>query len=67
MGPSTVRAQPVTPLGVEHAVGLALGRAHSCARLVNGAISCWGVNNFGQLGDGSTLLRAAPVATNGFP
>jgi alpha-tubulin suppressor-like RCC1 family protein len=67
MGPSTVRAQPVTPLGVERAVGLALGRAHSCARLANGAISCWGVNNFGQLGDGSTLLRAAPVATNGFP
>jgi alpha-tubulin suppressor-like RCC1 family protein len=67
MGPSTVRAQPVTPFGVEHAVGLALGRAHSCARLASGAVSCWGVNNFGQLGDGSTLLRAAPVATNGFP
>lgn len=67
MGPSTVRAQPVTPLGVEDAVGLALGRAHSCVRLRNGAVSCWGVNNFGQLGDGSTLLRAAPVATNGFP
>jgi eukaryotic-like serine/threonine-protein kinase len=67
MGPSTVRAQPLTPFGVEHAVGLALGRAHSCARLADGAVSCWGVNNFGQLGDGSTLLRAAPVATNGLP
>ncbi|HTV18143.1 MAG TPA: protein kinase [Polyangiaceae bacterium] len=67
MGPTLVRTQPVIPGGIERAVGLALGRAHSCARLRDGAISCWGVNNFGQLGDGSTLLRAAPVATNGFP
>jgi alpha-tubulin suppressor-like RCC1 family protein len=67
MGPSTVRMRPVASLGVKYAVGLALGRAHSCARLEDGAVACWGVNNFGQLGDGSTLLRAAPVATNGFP
>jgi len=67
MGPSTVRPQPVAPRLAEGAVGIALGRAHSCVRLVSGAVSCWGVNNFGQLGDGSTLLRAAPVATNGFP
>jgi len=41
---------------------LALGRAHACAVVgasdgsyTNGNIKCWGANNAGQLGDGSTL------------
>jgi len=67
MGPSTVRATPIDVAGLEDVVGLALGDAHTCARRANGAIACWGVNNFGQLGDGSTILRAAPQPVSGFP
>jgi alpha-tubulin suppressor-like RCC1 family protein len=29
---------------------LVLGSAHSCARLDNGSLQCWGLNNSGQLG-----------------
>ncbi|HSS03155.1 MAG TPA: hypothetical protein VLM79_39100 [Kofleriaceae bacterium] len=32
---------------------IAAGESHSCA-VVNGAAMCWGLNNFGQVGDGST-------------
>jgi len=40
---------------------LALGRQHTCA-LVDGAVSCWGRNDLGQLGDGSGAQQIAPVA-----
>jgi hypothetical protein len=41
---------------------LAAGPAFTCALLDDGAIRCWGANGSGQLGDGSTLDRHAPVA-----
>jgi alpha-tubulin suppressor-like RCC1 family protein len=46
------------PLGVD---AIALGRQHTCA-LVDGAVSCWGRNDLGQLGDGSGASQFAPVA-----
>jgi alpha-tubulin suppressor-like RCC1 family protein len=67
MGPSTVRMSPVDVGVVEDAVGIALGGAHSCTRRRDGAVFCWGVNNFGQLGDGSTTLRPAPHRVVGLP
>ncbi len=67
MGPSTVRPQPVRVPGLDDAIGLALGDAHSCVRRRHGEIACWGVNNFGQLGDGTLLLRPSPIAVSGFP
>jgi alpha-tubulin suppressor-like RCC1 family protein len=35
---------------------LAAGASHTCARLVDGRVACWGRNNQGQLGD-DTLTR----------
>jgi alpha-tubulin suppressor-like RCC1 family protein/serine/threonine protein kinase len=67
MGPSTVRPTPVAALGIQDAIGIALGGAHSCARRRAGGILCWGVNNFGQLGDGSMTLHASPHPVRGFP
>ncbi|MGH7516173.1 MAG: Ig-like domain-containing protein [Gemmatimonadales bacterium] len=37
------------------------GSAHTCAVTTEGAAYCWGFNNFGQLGDGTTTDRIRPV------
>ncbi len=39
------------------AVALAPGRYHTCARLDNGAVKCWGLNKEGELGMGDTNNR----------
>jgi alpha-tubulin suppressor-like RCC1 family protein len=53
----------VTGLG-SHATALGCGASHTCATFDDGSIDCWGSNGSGQLGDGSTVDRASPVAVN---
>jgi hypothetical protein len=59
-------AAPTSPVsaGIDHAVQLALGMEHGCALDEAGAVWCWGRNDAGQLGDGTTRgrTRAAVVA-----
>ncbi len=43
---------------------LAAGDAHACA-VVSGGAQCWGWNDFGQLGIGSTESVSVPVGVNG--
>ncbi|MFM2032208.1 MAG: hypothetical protein RLZZ297_973 [Chloroflexota bacterium] len=48
-------ALPVVNLGTGHyAVKLALGTEHSCALLENNTVKCWGKNDDGQLGQGTS-------------
>ena len=45
---------------------IAAGAAHSVALSLNTSVSTWGLNNVGQLGDGTTTSRPTPVLVNSF-
>ncbi len=55
---------PVTGLGGA-AIAIAGGGLHTCALLVGGSVQCWGYNNNGELGDGTTTQRNSPVTVTG--
>jgi hypothetical protein len=62
-GTTTVRGSAARVSSLSSGVtGLAAGSNHVCAILSGGAVNCWGANRDGQLGDGTTTDRAAPVA-----
>ncbi|MBS0658888.1 MAG: choice-of-anchor D domain-containing protein [Verrucomicrobia bacterium] len=53
-----------TPLASRTVVGLAAGTSHSLALCADGTVAAWGWNTQGQLGDGTTASRNAPVAVS---
>ena len=44
---------------------IAGGAQHTCALSSSGGVACWGSNTYGQLGDGTTRQRLAPLAVSG--
>ena len=44
---------------------ISAGGGHSCAVTGCGAVQCWGDNQFGMLGDGTTTPSAQPVTAVG--
>jgi alpha-tubulin suppressor-like RCC1 family protein len=58
----TPLAQGLVPIG-ESVVEIACGGRHTCARLESGDIKCWGDNDFGQLGDGTTQVKGDTLET----
>ena len=62
---SNPRAAPAVVSGGGAFVQIASGNSHTCGILVSGATMCWGRNTDGQLGDGGTTTRLAPVSVAG--
>ena len=63
-GSVTQRNTPVAVAGLDAylgVIGVAAGYAHTCVLLTGGTVRCFGVNAYGELGDGSTTQRTAPV------
>jgi alpha-tubulin suppressor-like RCC1 family protein len=67
-GTETPRARPT---GVKAASGvgflknvktISASPNHTCALLKTGVVDCWGLNDYGQLGDGTLTSRLRPVA-----
>jgi len=51
--------------GLPNVAALATGSSHTCAVLRDGTVACWGLNGYGQLGDGSSVNTSRPVAVTG--
>jgi hypothetical protein len=47
------------------ATAIAVGGIHSCVIEAGGGVKCWGANNNGQLGIGSTEGQTSPVSVPG--
>ena len=65
-GTKTSSNLPVAVSGLPLSLSqIAAGFEHTCALLKNGTVDCWGSNNHGQLGNGSTSDSTTPVPVTG--
>jgi alpha-tubulin suppressor-like RCC1 family protein len=56
---------PVVVSGLTDAVAIDAGVDHTCARLGDNTVSCWGKNTNGQLGNGTTSDSNVPAVVSG--
>lgn len=54
-----------TGVALQGALGVSAGGEHSCAVMAGGTVRCWGWNQYGQLGDGSTITSLWPAVVTG--
>ena len=47
--------------------GMSAGSKHACVVLEDGSVQCWGANDYGQLGDGTTTDSRVPALVQGLP
>jgi hypothetical protein len=55
-----------TPVpGLDDVLEIQAGLGHTCARRRSGQVVCWGLNDKGQLGDGTAVSRLSPTPVIG--
>jgi alpha-tubulin suppressor-like RCC1 family protein len=64
-GTSSTKSNAVTPSKTVVVTQVAAGYGYGCSLFASGSVQCWGVNTFGQLGNGSTSSLSAPVSVLG--
>jgi alpha-tubulin suppressor-like RCC1 family protein len=67
---STSPTKSNVPLAVSGGLSftqITLGGSHACGLTQQGAVWCWGYNLYGEVGDGTTTTRTAPVKVFGQP
>ncbi len=57
---STVPQRAIIPVGMTFQQ-VSVGVSHACALATSGEVLCWGFNNQGRLGDGTTINRLIPT------
>jgi alpha-tubulin suppressor-like RCC1 family protein len=67
VGSAANQMTPVAVAGDLRFLALSAGPFHSCGVTEGGAAYCWGggIENYGQLGDGTTIRRETPVLVAG--
>jgi alpha-tubulin suppressor-like RCC1 family protein len=58
---------PVQVQDLDGVVEISVGERHSCARLDDRTLRCWGDNGYGELGDGTRDNRTLPIAVPSCP
>jgi alpha-tubulin suppressor-like RCC1 family protein len=62
---NSLSSVPVPVSGLSFVTATAAGGVHSLGLLANGTVVAWGGNSFGQVGDGTTVVKEVPVAVGG--